>query len=228
MKLSFIQYNGLRLLVLLCMGISSLALAQKTKKQTVSNEMPEYKEVFYVLADSPTVKHGDYERTYKGARSVKEQGQYERGERVGVWKYSSVDGVEQEIDFTNKKVLSSKPIVSLGAVEVINPDGTTTQTNDAPIFLGGQGLFFYYFVKYMRYPADARRRGVDGTVLVSARITKDGAIVDEKVENRLGYGLDEEALRIIQLLPDTWLPLGWEKGEISESKIYLKVKYKLN
>jgi TonB family protein len=83
------------------------------------------------------------------------------------------------------------------------------------------------FVKHLRYPADARRRGVDGTVLIAAIITKDGVLINEKIERGLGYGLDEESLKIIQMLPDEWLPVGWGNAPV-ETKVVLEVKFKLN
>jgi len=79
----------------------------------------------------------------------------------------------------------------------------------------------------MRYPATARRYGVDGIVYVSATVTKDGKLIDERVEKGIGSGLDEESLRIIQMLPDEWLPVGWG-DEPRDCRVVLQVKYKLN
>ena len=65
----------------------------------------------------------------------------------------------------------------------------------------------------MRYPSDARRNGIQGKVYVSAVITKTGEMIDEKVEEGLGYGMDEEALRIIKMIPDEYTRhSGWTTG----------------
>jgi protein TonB len=58
-----------------------------------------------------------------------------------------------------------------------------------------------------RYPTAARQAGIKGTLVVSATITKEGKMVNEKVVSGLGHGLDEEALRVARLIPDDWLPL---------------------
>ncbi|HRJ31695.1 MAG TPA: energy transducer TonB [Cyclobacteriaceae bacterium] len=78
----------------------------------------------------------------------------------------------------------------------------------------------------LRYPADARRFGTQGKVLISVIITKDGRITDETVEKGLGHGLDEEALRVIQQIPDEWIP-GTVNGETTDIKMIIPVTFRL-
>src|SRR4030095_10006562 len=99
-------------------------------------------------------------------------------------------------------------------------------TGATPIFLGGNSKLSYYFVKYLRYPAPARRMGTEGIVIVSATVTKDGKMIDEKVELGLENGLSEEALRLLQMLPDDWIPLKIN-GEPVETRVFIPVKFKL-
>jgi periplasmic protein TonB len=212
-----------------CLLVASAAFGQKTKKVVVENDIPEYKEVFYILVDSPDVKHGEYTRTFKSRYETREKGQYRHGRKAGLWTFTDFNGgVEQEIDFSNRKIISAKPFKSLVSSSVIK-DGSLIENKaeNLPLLLGGQSRMSHILVKYMRYPADARRSGIDGTVYISATVTKDGRLEDEQIEKGIGYGLDEEALRVIKMLPDEWLPVGWG-NEPQECKIVLQVKYKLN
>lgn len=216
-------------LLIICLTVSFAAFSQKTKKVVAENEMPEFKEVFYVLVDSPAVRHGEYTRTFGSRNKVSEKGQYEHGKRTGVWTFTGFNGaVEQEIDFSNQEVISAKPVKMLAASYILQGDRWIDNTSDnLPLFLGGQSRGAHLFVKYLRYPAAARRFGVDGSVYVSGIVTKDGKLVDEQIERGLGYGLDEESVRIIKLLPNEWLPVGWGTNP-QESKVVLEIKYKLN
>ena len=50
----------------------------------------------------------------------------------------------------------------------------------------------------MEYPEEARRMGVEGRVVVSYTVNEEGDVIEAAVLWGLGYGCDEEALRIIQ------------------------------
>ncbi|MDQ2656234.1 MAG: energy transducer TonB [Bacteroidota bacterium] len=209
--------------------IAATAFCQKTKKVVVENEVPEFKEVFYVLVDSPAVRHGDYKRTFGGRHKVEEKGQYDHGKKTGVWSFDGFDGtVEQKIDFSNQQILSTKPFKMLTSSFAMKAGRWVENTSETlPLFLGGVGRATSIFLMHLRYPATARRLGVQGSVFVSGIVTKDGRLVDEQIEQGLGYGLDEESVRIIRMLPDEWLPVGWG-SEPQESKVVLEIKYRLN
>ena len=213
---------------LLSVTILSSLFGQETRKITIENEDPRTKEVFYVLKDKPDIKHGEYKRVFTGSVSLKEQGRYDNNVKVGIWEYYGIKGgLEQKIDFTNNTVVFSKPFDALTKSMIL--EGEILKENNSgevPVFLGGQSKLLYYLVKYIRYPANARRTGTQGSVFISATVTSDGRLIDEKVEKGLGFGLDEEALRVIQLLPDEWLPLRI-KGEAVNTRITLEVKFKL-
>lgn len=216
-------------LFIICLTISITAFSQKTKKVVAENEMPEYKEVFYVLVDSPAVKHGKYTRTFGGRYKSEEKGQYDHGKKTGVWTFTGFNGkVEQEIDFSNHKVIFAKPFKMVVHSYILQGDRWVENTaENLPLFLGGESRTINLFLRYMRYPASARRLGIDGSVYVSGIVTKDGKLVDEQIERSRTQALDEEAVRIIKMLPDEWLPVGWGTDP-QESKVVLEIKYKLN
>jgi TonB family protein len=216
-------------LTLLLLLSTVCCFAQETEKVTIQNKIPEFREVFYVLKSNPDVKHGKYKKTYTGSYSIIEEGEYENGNKSGVWKFYDNKGkIDQEIDFTNKKITSVKPFVSRISAWLTEGDKLIViEDENPPVLIGGQSKLNHIFIKYLRYPAPARRMGVDGVVHISGIVTKEGTLIDEKVEKSIGSGLDEEALRIVQLLPDEWLPYGWDTTPV-DSKVILQVKFKLN
>ncbi|MGV3504380.1 MAG: energy transducer TonB [Adhaeribacter sp.] len=69
-------------------------------------------------------------------------------------------------------------------------------------FPGGEGELRKFIRANLKYPPNALRNGLDGTVLVQFVVDRNGKIWDPKVANPLGLGTDEEALRVVKLLPD--------------------------
>jgi len=197
---------------------------QDTKKKTVSNDYPPFKETFYVLKSDQETKHGEYKKTY-GGLSVK--GQFNNNKKIGVWEYYDRSGqLEQKIDFSTNKVISTKPITLIKDYFVKDGDSYKEVTpEEAPVFQGGQSGIIYY-IWNLRYPADARRMGTEGKVLISATITQDGKMIDEEILDGPGNGLREEALRVIQMIPDEWIP-GKVDGKTADIKIVIPVTFKL-
>jgi TonB family protein len=69
----------------------------------------------------------------------------------------------------------------------------------------GIQAFYKAISRSIRYPAQARRLGIEGKVFVEFLIQKDGSITDARVTRGIGGGCDEEALRVITMGPK-WLP----------------------
>lgn len=203
----------------------TISWGQETRKKTYENEAPPYKETYYVLKDNGEVKHGTYKKSYRGL-SVK--GQFDNGKKVGVWEFIGNSGeVEQQIDFTNNKVTNLKPAELSEGYWIKEGDNyKAIKPDELPVFIGGKSWFYYYAWTLLRYPADARRRGIQGKVLISATITKEGKMIDEKIEDGPGYGTNEEALRVIQMIPDDWIPAK-VNGEDVEIRVLIPFTFKL-
>lgn len=69
-----------------------------------------------------------------------------------------------------------------------------------PIYEGGNSAMSDFFKKHMSYPQEALDKKQEGTVQVSYEIDWKGNVSKAKVMNKLGYGLDEEAVRLVKLL----------------------------
>jgi protein TonB len=90
---------------------------------------------------------------------------------------------------------------------------------------GGMPAFYKYIREKMKYPAQARRMGVEGKVFVQFVIGKDGSITDVKVIKGIGAGCDEEAARVMQGAPP-WNP-GKQRGKAVKQRYTLPIQFKL-
>jgi protein TonB len=69
-----------------------------------------------------------------------------------------------------------------------------------PRYTGGSVAFKEFIGHNLRYPEEALRAGVQGFVIVEYDILDDGSVRNARVIKPLGYGCDEEALRLIGML----------------------------
>jgi len=74
-----------------------------------------------------------------------------------------------------------------------------------PEFTGGQAALLRYLQKNLRYPGSALAAGVGGRVFMSFVVGADGSISEVTILKGLGYGLDEEAQRVVRQMP-AWVP----------------------
>ena len=82
----------------------------------------------------------------------------------------------------------------------------------APVFAGGMPALGAYIGANMRYPEAARRGGVTGRVVVQFVLGKDGRVQDAHVVSGPGAGLNEEAYRLVWLMPP------WEPGRLANGQ----------
>jgi periplasmic protein TonB len=92
---------------------------------------------------------------------------------------------------------------------------------------GGMPAFYKYVGDKMngKYPAQARRMGVEGKVFVQFVIGKDGSISDVKVIKGIGAGCDELAMKVMQEAP-AWNP-GKQRGKPVKQRYTLPIIFKL-
>ncbi|MFM8835189.1 MAG: energy transducer TonB [Cytophagales bacterium] len=86
-------------------------------------------------------------------------------------------------------------------------DEIFTIVEEAAMPVGGMAAFYKYLQENVRYPAVARRNGIEGKVMVQFVVGKDGAISEVKVLRGIGAGCDEEAVRVMEKAPK------WDAGK---------------
>jgi TonB family protein len=84
-------------------------------------------------------------------------------------------------------------------------DKIFTSVEQVPEFPGGLTAFGNFLAKNMRYPAEARHNNIQGRVIISFVVETDGTLSSFKIARGIGYGADEEAIRVLALSPK-WTP----------------------
>lgn len=77
----------------------------------------------------------------------------------------------------------------------------------------------------LRYPSAAQRSNVQGKVFLSFTIETDGSLSNINVIRGIGFGCDEEALRVMKLMPK-WKP-GKQSGRAVRVKFNLPIVFML-
>ena len=90
---------------------------------------------------------------------------------------------------------------------------------------GGLKAFYQYLSKNLRYPKSARQNQVEGKVFVQFVIDKEGKINQVKILKGIGYGCDEEAIRVLENAPK-WIP-GMQNGRKVKVRMSLPIVFKL-
>ena len=94
-----------------------------------------------------------------------------------------------------------------------------------PEFPGGPSALMEFLGKTIRYPKEAFMNNIQGRVIVNFTVTKDGTISDTKVVRPIDPQLDEEALRVVNSMPN-WTP-GKLMGEPVAVKYTIPITFKL-
>lgn len=82
-----------------------------------------------------------------------------------------------------------------------------------------------YFAKHLKYPQRALLAEVTGRVYISFVVMPDGSVADVTLLKGLGYGCDEEALRVVKAMP-TWQP-GKNGGRAVKVRINVPIHFKM-
>ena len=90
-----------------------------------------------------------------------------------------------------------------------------------PTYEGGDAALMKYIGENLKYPEEAKERGLQGRVVVGFIIEKDGSLTDVKVLRSVDRALDAEALRVVKGMPK-WIP-GRQNGQCVRVRYLLPI-----
>lgn len=108
----------------------------------------------------------------------------------------------------------------------VNSNRVYDVVEQMPSFPGGISGLRTYLNQNIRYPAEAQDNCVQGRVVVSFVVGKDGHISDVTVLRSVDPSLDKEAVRVIRNMP-RWTP-GKQGGEPVKVRYNVPVSFRLN
>ena len=124
------------------------------------------------------------------------------------------------------KVSSSMAADNTGAKIEKDKMGIYNRTEVAPAYSGGQSSLEDYITRNLEYPADAIDNNVEGVVNVQFAVDEKGNVSNvSTIGNKLGYGLEEAAIKVVSNMPK-WTP-GQVKGKNVKTWRTLPINYRL-
>src|SRR5690606_22728300 len=101
-----------------------------------------------------------------------------------------------------------------------------TSIDVLPQFPGGQQGWAAYLSRNLKYPKEAKDKNIQGRITVSFVVEKDGSLTDVKVLRGIGYGCDEEAVRVVRNSPK-WMPGKQDEKPVRVSYV-MPIVFRLN
>ncbi len=113
-----------------------------------------------------------------------------------------------------EKVVDAMPVSGKAPKFAVNPerkDTTYVTVDQMPEYPGGSLALQKYIAESVKYPQDAKQKGISGRVFVTFVVNKEGEVDQARVVRGVDPSLDAEALRVMNSIPK-WTP-GYEKGK---------------
>jgi len=230
------------------------SFSQKVKEKNEINYDKGYRDEYSVLKKEKSLKHGPFKSTwvngspreegfYKNGLKdsvwtyfhffkavIKSRGAYKNGERKGLWEYFDKNGILlQEYNHSTKILSYNKARDTTVKYTIQMEDSTYTgvRLQRSPIYLGGNHLRTRVIQEEIYYPQEAIDLNIYGTVWISFYVNVEGKTEDYSITKRIGGGCDEEALRVVKLIPDNWVPGIFEDQPV-KVQIIMPITFVLN
>jgi len=122
-----------------------------------------------------------------------------------------------------KKIPYDEEIISYKTIEnFVFGEGKMPQV--MPSYPSGMGALMQYLSSNIKYPAIAEENGIQGRVICTFIVERDGSITNVRVAKSVDPSLDMEAERIIKSMPN-WTPAK-HKGRYVRCKYALPITFR--
>ncbi len=122
------------------------------------------------------------------------------------------------------EVLKAKEVIAQEPVKPKEEDNKVFDfVEQMPSYPGGMEALMAYLSKAIKYPVIAEENGIQGRVVCTFVVERDGSITDVKVAKSVDPSLDKEATRVIKSMPH-WIP-GKQNGSAVRVKYTLPVTF---
>ena len=132
---------------------------------------------------------------------------------------------------TKVKEIVTNPVKNITENEnqltMAQDDSVFTVVENVPEPIGGIDKFFESITATLKYPQDAKEKGIEGKVFIQFVVMSDGSINDVKVIRGLSESCDAEAIRVIRENPTKWKP-GEHEGKKVNVRFVLPIMFKLS
>ena len=137
----------------------------------------------------------------------------------------SIADVKGNDEENGKDIADLKTITVQAPPEEVQEEKVFDVVEQMPDFPGGMSALMQYLNKHIKYPVVAEENGIQGRVIVTFVVEKNGSITDVQVVKSVDPSLDKEAVRVVKSMPN-WIP-GKQNGSAVRVKYTLPVTFRL-
>jgi protein TonB len=101
-------------------------------------------------------------------------------------------------------------------------DDIFTVVEQMPEFPGGDNALNDFIIKNLKYPEEAKKQNIQGKVWIGFIVDKEGNVLEIEALRGIGGGCDEEAVRVVALMPK------WKPGKQSGKPVVVKYRLPIN
>jgi len=134
------------------------------------------------------------------------------------------DDIEIDVEADQETIMDDFIPVFEDEEEVVEME-IFTVVESMPGYPGGDAQRMKFLQENIKYPQMARESGIQGTVYVTFVVEHDGSVTDVRVLRGIGGGCDEEAIRVIKLMPK-W-NAGKQRGKPVRVQFNMPIKFTL-
>ena len=198
------------------------SLAEKKEAKVERKDEPEVEKIEIERVKSSvafTVPEIKKDEEVKEEQEIKSQDELqETNTAIGAF---NVEGNDE----TAGEVLKAKEVIAEPEPPKVEESKVFDVVEEMPQFPGGQAALLEYLAKNIKYPVVAEENGVQGRVIVTFVVERDGSITDVKVVKSVDPSLDKEAARVVKSMPH-WIP-GKQNGSAVRVKYTVPVTFRL-
>lgn len=121
--------------------------------------------------------------------------------------------------------IPGKTYTAVGTFEPVQGD-VFDVVEEMPQYPGGPQALFKFLSENVHYPAEAEKAGIQGRVIATFVVEKDGSISQPTVVKSVNPLLDAEAIRVISAMPN-WIP-GKQNGKVVRVKYTVPLSFNLD
>ena len=136
------------------------------------------------------------------------------------------DAIEIDVEATQMTEIADfiPPVVTKGE-EVVEELEIFTVVESMPEYIGGDEARMSFLQENIKYPQLARESGIQGTVFVTFVVETNGSVTDVRVLRGIGGGCDEEAVRVVKIMPK-WKP-GMQRSKPVRVQFTMPIRFTL-
>mgnify|MGYP004559237289 CR=1 FL=1 len=128
-------------------------------------------------------------------------------------------------DEVGGEVLKAKDDIKAPEPPKVEEEKVFDVVEQMPSFPGGNTALMKFLNENIHYPVVAQENGVQGRVVVSFVVERDGHITDVQIARSVDPSLDKEAQRVVKSMPK-WIP-GKQNGSAVRVKFNVPVSFRL-